>query len=147
VDILFHGVSNTYLNTYMVSSGTRWRGWLRNCATCQEVAGSIPDEATGILHWHKPSGRFADLVRIQPLNEVRYRNISWWQRQPVCRTDNISISIFCPEIWKPQTLLTLRIRPDLHRDWFTFLQSVISQATVIAKHCACVPFRTLYKTY
>jgi len=30
--------------------GTRWRSWLRLCATSREVAGSIPDGVTGIFH-------------------------------------------------------------------------------------------------
>ena len=30
--------------------GTRWRSWLRHCATSRKVAGSIPDGVTGILH-------------------------------------------------------------------------------------------------
>jgi hypothetical protein len=37
--------------------GTRWRNWLRHCATRWKVAGSIPDGVTGIFHWHSPSGR------------------------------------------------------------------------------------------
>ena len=30
--------------------GTRWRSWLRHCATSRKVAGSIPDGVTGIFH-------------------------------------------------------------------------------------------------
>ena len=30
--------------------GTRWRSWLRHCATSRKFAGSISDGATGILH-------------------------------------------------------------------------------------------------
>jgi hypothetical protein len=29
--------------------GTRWRSWLRHCATNRKVAGSIPDGVTGIF--------------------------------------------------------------------------------------------------
>ena len=29
--------------------GTRWRSWLRHCATSRKVAGSIPDGLTGIF--------------------------------------------------------------------------------------------------
>jgi hypothetical protein len=28
---------------------TRWRSWLRHCATSRKVAGSIPDGVTGIF--------------------------------------------------------------------------------------------------
>ena len=31
-------------------SCTRWRSWLRNCATSRKVAGSIPHGVTGIFH-------------------------------------------------------------------------------------------------
>ena len=34
-----------------VFRGTRWRSWLRDCATSRKVAGSIPDGVTGIFHW------------------------------------------------------------------------------------------------
>jgi len=30
--------------------GTRWRGWLRHCATSRKVAGSIPDGVTVIFN-------------------------------------------------------------------------------------------------
>ena len=30
--------------------GTRWRSWLRHCATIRKVAGSIPDGVIGIFH-------------------------------------------------------------------------------------------------
>jgi hypothetical protein len=35
---------------------TRWRSWLRHCATSGKVAGSIPDGVIRIFHWIKPSG-------------------------------------------------------------------------------------------
>ena len=30
--------------------GTRWRSWLRHCATSRKVSGSIPDGVIGIFH-------------------------------------------------------------------------------------------------
>jgi len=32
------------------AGGTRWRSWLRHCATSRKVAGSIPDGVIGFLH-------------------------------------------------------------------------------------------------
>jgi hypothetical protein len=32
------------------TGGSRWRSWLRHCATSRKVAGSIPDGVTGIFH-------------------------------------------------------------------------------------------------
>ena len=57
--------------------GTRWRSWLRHCATSRKVAGSIPDGVTGIFHWHYPSGRTMALRSTQPLTEMSTRNVSW----------------------------------------------------------------------
>jgi len=33
-----------------VNEGTRWRSWLRHCATSRKVAGSIPDGVIGFFH-------------------------------------------------------------------------------------------------
>ena len=41
---------HTYLLTYLPTRGPRWRSWLRQCATSQKVAGSIPDGVIGIFH-------------------------------------------------------------------------------------------------
>jgi hypothetical protein len=56
---------------------SRWRSWLRHCATSREVAGSIPDGVTGIFHWHNPFGRTMALGFTQPLTEMSTRNVSW----------------------------------------------------------------------
>ena len=58
--------------------GTRWRSWLRHCATGRKVAGVVPDGATEIFHWHNPSGGTMALGLTQPLTEMSTRNISWW---------------------------------------------------------------------
>jgi hypothetical protein len=36
---------------YPKVASTRWRSWLRHCATNRKVAGSIPDEVTTIFQW------------------------------------------------------------------------------------------------
>ena len=54
--------------------GTRWRSWLRHCATSQKFAGSIPDGVIGIFHWHNPTGRTMALGSTQPLTEMSTRN-------------------------------------------------------------------------
>jgi len=46
-----------YIYVYNCEGGTRWRSWLRHCATSRKGAGSIPDGFTGIFHWHYPFGR------------------------------------------------------------------------------------------
>ena len=57
--------------------GTRWRSWLRHCATSRKVAGSIHDGVIEIFHWHNPSGRTMALGLTQPLTEMSTKNISW----------------------------------------------------------------------
>jgi len=52
---------------------TRWRSWLRHCATSQEVAGSIPDGVTEIFYLHDPSDRTIALGSTQSLKEMSTR--------------------------------------------------------------------------
>ena len=59
-----------------VFGDTRWRSWLRHCATSRKVAGSIPDGVTGIFYWHNPYGRSMTLGLIHHLTEMSTRNIS-----------------------------------------------------------------------
>ena len=59
---------------YIYIWGTRWRTWLRHCATSRKVAGSIPEGVIGIFHWHNPSGRTMTLG--STLIEMSTRSIS-----------------------------------------------------------------------
>ena len=46
-------VTYPYINIIEVLTiycGTRWRSWLRHCATSRKVAGSIPDCVIGIFY-------------------------------------------------------------------------------------------------
>jgi hypothetical protein len=48
-------LSNLYFSpntvgVYNREGGTRWRSWLKHCATSQNVVGSISDGVTGIFH-------------------------------------------------------------------------------------------------
>ena len=54
--------------------------WLRLCATNRKVAGSIPDSATGIFHWHYPSDRTMALGSTQSLTEISTSSISWAEK-------------------------------------------------------------------
>ena len=70
---LYYNTSNlTYFAIfleYFPLRGKRRRSGLRLCATCRQVAGSIPDGAIGIF-WHNPSGRTVALGLTQPLTEM-----------------------------------------------------------------------------
>jgi len=65
-----------YYYYYYYYGGTRWRSWLRHCATSRKVAGSIPDGVIRFFHWHNPSGRAMALGLTQPLTEMSTRNVS-----------------------------------------------------------------------
>jgi hypothetical protein len=41
----------------------------------RKVAGSIPNDVTGIFHWHNPSGHTMALGPTKPLTEMSTRNI------------------------------------------------------------------------
>ena len=45
---------------------TRWRGWLRHCATSRKVAGSIPDGVIRNFYLHNTSGHTIALETTQP---------------------------------------------------------------------------------
>jgi len=70
--------------------GTRERSWLRPCATSRKVANLIPNDVTGIFHWHNPTGRTMALGLTQRLTEMSTRNISWGYRWPVHRADSLT---------------------------------------------------------
>ena len=57
--------------------GTAVAQWLRCCVTNRKVAGSIPDDVTGIFVGHNPSDRTMALRSTLPLTEMSTRIISW----------------------------------------------------------------------
>jgi hypothetical protein len=62
-------ITLTFFNILFVFlRATRWRSWLRHCATSRKVAGSIPD---GV------NGRTMALGLTQLVTEMSTRNISW----------------------------------------------------------------------
>jgi hypothetical protein len=88
---------------------TRWRSWLRHCATSWKVTGSIPDGVVGIFNLHNSSCRTMALGLTQPLTEMSTRNISWEKRWPVRRADNVttficrlSCSLGASNSWNPR---------------------------------------------
>jgi hypothetical protein len=86
-----------------VFRGTRWRSWLRHCATSRKVAGSIPDGVTRIFHWHNPSGRTVALGLTQPLTQISTRNNSWGKGCRCVGLTTLPLScVDCLEIWEPQ---------------------------------------------
>jgi hypothetical protein len=94
-------ISNTldqqnYVKVVVCWGGTRWRSWLRHYDTSRKIAGSIPDGAIWIFHWHNPSGRTMALGLTQPLTEmgkkVKQSHYRSWQslRFPGGRGSQIS---------------------------------------------------------
>ena len=85
-------------DTYSLQGGgvTRWRNWLRHCATSRKVACSIPDGVVGIFHWHNPSGRSKALGLTQPLIEMSAKNIYWGKKAAGakgCQPSHVHVSI------------------------------------------------------
>jgi hypothetical protein len=93
--------------------GTRWRIWLRHCATNRKVAGSIPDGVTGIFHWHKPSGPTMTLGLTQPLTQMSTRNNSCQGGRCVGLTNLPHSCADCLVIWERQPLGTPWACPSL----------------------------------
>jgi len=61
-------------NTTLQQGDTRWRCWLRQCASSWKFACSIPASVIGISH---SSGRTLALGCTQPITEMSIRDISW----------------------------------------------------------------------
>jgi hypothetical protein len=62
-----------FFNTILQQGGTRWRSWLRHCASSWKFACSIPDSITGIIH---SSCRTVPLGYTQLVTEMSIRDIS-----------------------------------------------------------------------
>jgi hypothetical protein len=100
-----------FIITYVTNWGTRWRNWLRHCATSRKVAGSIPDGVIGIFHWHKPSCHTMALGLTQPLTEMSKRIFPGGKGGRCARLTNLPPSCAdCLEIWEPQLPGTLSMK-------------------------------------
>jgi hypothetical protein len=55
--------------------GTRWRSWLRHCATNRKAPGSISDVVSVLFNWHNPYSRTVALGFNQTLTEMSTRNL------------------------------------------------------------------------
>ena len=99
--------------SYFIFWGTRWRSWLRHCATSRKVAVRFPMVSLELFIWHNPSGR--TMVLTQPLTEMSIKNISWGGKGGRCvGLTNLSPSCAdCLEIWEPQPPGILRVCPGL----------------------------------
>jgi hypothetical protein len=52
--LVFYINDNLYLCSVIKVGVSRWRSWLKHCATSRKDAGSISDCAIGIFHRHNP---------------------------------------------------------------------------------------------
>jgi len=88
--------------TYIVQRGTAVAQWLRCCATNRKVAGSIQMVSFELfIDIILPISTMAP-VSTQPLTEMSTRSISWWQKRPVRKADNLTpILGHCHVIWEP----------------------------------------------
>ena len=72
---------------------------------------TIPDGVISIFHRNNPPGRTVALVTSQPLTEISTRDISWGEKWPMRRADNLTTYMCWPSLnleastfWKPQAL-------------------------------------------
>jgi len=93
------------------AGGTRWRSWLRHCATSRKVAASNPDGVIG----RNPSGRTMAPGVDSVSNRNEYQEYFLGSRGGRC----VGLTILPPtcadyfEIWEPQPPGTLRACPGL----------------------------------
>ena len=57
--------------------GTRWRSWLRHCATSRKIADSIPDGIIGNFYWFNPSGHILALGADSDSNRNEHHGSPW----------------------------------------------------------------------
>ena len=93
--------------------GTRWRGWLRHCATSRKVASLIHDGVIGFCHWHNPSGRTMAPGVDSNSNEYQECFLEGKGGRCVGLTTSPHSCADCLEIWEPQLPGTLRACPGL----------------------------------
>jgi hypothetical protein len=72
----------------------RWCSWFRQCTTSQKVTGSIPAGVNIISHWLDHFECTVALGQTWLLTEMSTRDVSWWVRQLMCVTDNLT-TIMC----------------------------------------------------
>ena len=75
-NICWSNKCHKFIPVHIQKGGTRWRSWLRHCATSRKDACSIPDGVIGISHWRNPSRLTGALWSTQPLTEMSTKNIS-----------------------------------------------------------------------
>ena len=107
--------------------GTRWRSWLRHCATSRMVAGSIPDGVIGIFHWLRAFDRNMDLESTQPLTVISMWSISWGKGGRCVGLTTFSHSCaYCLQILRASTSCSPK---RLYRDSFAFCLTNTTTAT------------------
>jgi hypothetical protein len=64
--------------------------WLRHYVTCQNVAGSIPNEAIAFFKGSDPSTCSMALGLTQPLTKMSTTNLPGGKGRPACKADNFT---------------------------------------------------------
>jgi hypothetical protein len=83
----------SFLPCYLMRWGTRWRSWLRHCATIRKDTGSIPDDVIRFFSLIYSFRSHYGPWSTQPLTEMSTRNFFWGLRQPTRRADNLTTFI------------------------------------------------------
>jgi len=116
---------------HAVLGGMLWCSWFRYCAMSHKVVGLIPDDVTGIFHWHDPSGRTMAPGSTQPPTETNTRYISQGQSRPVRGLTTLPPScVVCLEIWETQPHGTLRACPGFNAFHSIVLDKICLRNTI-----------------
>ena len=75
------------ISTWYKCQGHATAQLVEHCTASLKVMGLIPNDVTGIFHWHNPSGHTMTLRSTQLLTEMSTRNIFWGLVQ---RADNLT---------------------------------------------------------
>jgi hypothetical protein len=83
------------VNSRIMEGSTRYRSWLRHCATSRKVAGSIPDKVTRFFNRPNPSSRTMNLGSTEPLTEMSTRKLPMGKGRPGRKAD---VTAICEQI-------------------------------------------------
>jgi hypothetical protein len=104
-----------------INRGKRKGSWLRNFATSQKVAVSIPDEVTGLFNWPNPSSRTTALGPAQSVTEMSTMDLPGGKGWLASKADNLT-AICEPKLTAHLYLMprTRMVEPYLHSSMFSW---------------------------
>ena len=139
--------THTHTHTHTIPTpiywGTRWRTWLRHCATSRKVAGSIPNGHWNFSSFRPHYGPGVDSASDRKEYQEYFLRGGGKGGRCVGLTTLPHPCADCHEIWEPQPPGTLRASPDMYRDCFSLLHLFIKihtqlHVSAVLRMCATV---------